>query len=724
MKRSLSLLTLFLLLLMMPAAAHAQAWSGIISPSRATDWSTAGIPGGIPSGSWTQCGSTIAAYGTSGMPTSPATITNAIAACGTNQYVLLGPGQFYLNNGIDFASKSNVVLRGSGPNSTFIHISGSVFGCNGFGSSVCIAGSNSSAFGGVTDANWTAGYSQNATTITLSAIGGAVVGVTPIILDQCNTGYRGNGSNNTCTGAWADNGGFYVCDQSGSQASGGNPSIAGCDTQTPAGTYWPLRSQQEVVVVSQCDGNSTPGHVCSSGTSITISPGIRAPNWASGLSPKAHIPTATITNSGIENLYLDQQTTNNEAIVMFTSSKCWVKNVASHYANFYHVVNFFSSHNVIRDSYFYWTDNAFSESYGIGGFDTGDLLMENNIFQGVSNPIVFSGPCPGCVAAYNFSVNNYFSGSNGYMFPIVDMHAAGINDVLVEGNIGSYFDSDDVHGHADMSTIFRNYFNGMEANNGNFCHGGPAFSCQNHQALEISVGARYYNVLGNVLGTSNYDTTYQCADLVGTATPCVNAGFAVYDITYPNPGNYDFGNNPAHQLNDPKVSTTLFRWGNCDTVTAGCNFNSSEVPTGDAFYPNSIPGSHTLPASFYNGVTTAFPGCGTGLSYWKNPTSGTCPPYPPTGPDTASGSILRVTSGPYTGSRVLSSANCGGCSTTPDNVGHANPNPAMIAYFQMGGTPDGTGGMLTFNPSAYYANDSGGTVSQPTPPTNLSATVQ
>src|ERR1035441_7094678 len=155
MKPPLSLSILLLLLLIMPATAHAQAWSGIINTARATDWSTAGIPGGIPSGSWTQCGSTIAAYGTSGTPASPATIDNAITACGTNQYVLLGPGQFYLNNGISFGlpGKSNVVLRGSGPSSTFIHISGAVFGCNGFGSSVCMAGSNSSKYGGVTDAN-------------------------------------------------------------------------------------------------------------------------------------------------------------------------------------------------------------------------------------------------------------------------------------------------------------------------------------------------------------------------------------------------------------------------------------------------------------------------------------------------------------------------------------------------------------------------------------------
>src|SRR5882762_2218319 len=91
----------------------AAPWSGIIDPSRAMDCSQAGIPGGIPSGSWTQCGPTIAAY-----TGSAATITTALAACGTNQYVLLGPGTFTLSASIDCGTKSHVVLRGSGANQT------------------------------------------------------------------------------------------------------------------------------------------------------------------------------------------------------------------------------------------------------------------------------------------------------------------------------------------------------------------------------------------------------------------------------------------------------------------------------------------------------------------------------------------------------------------------------------------------------------------------------
>ena len=62
-------------------AEAATPWVGIVAPTRATDWSGAGVQGGIPSANWTQCGATVNAYNGS-----PTTIQNAINNCGTNQY--------------------------------------------------------------------------------------------------------------------------------------------------------------------------------------------------------------------------------------------------------------------------------------------------------------------------------------------------------------------------------------------------------------------------------------------------------------------------------------------------------------------------------------------------------------------------------------------------------------------------------------------------------------
>src|SRR4029077_15365020 len=102
------------MLLCLSRGAYAQPWSGVLAPARAFDWTHAGVVGGIPDASWTQCGGTIAPYGSSGSPQSAATISNALAACPNNTYVLLGAGTFYLSNGI-VIRRSNVALRGSGP---------------------------------------------------------------------------------------------------------------------------------------------------------------------------------------------------------------------------------------------------------------------------------------------------------------------------------------------------------------------------------------------------------------------------------------------------------------------------------------------------------------------------------------------------------------------------------------------------------------------------------
>jgi len=112
-----------IILLCFPGSLYAQNWSGIIDPSRAIDWTQAGVPGGIPSITG-QCPPTIAAYGSSGSYASPSTINTAIQNCPSGQFVQLGSGDFYLNSGITWSGKSGVVVRGMGANSTKLHFSG------------------------------------------------------------------------------------------------------------------------------------------------------------------------------------------------------------------------------------------------------------------------------------------------------------------------------------------------------------------------------------------------------------------------------------------------------------------------------------------------------------------------------------------------------------------------------------------------------------------------
>src|SRR5882724_7829065 len=115
MKRRRSLLVFLSLLAAIPATANAQQWSGILDPTRAIDWSTAGVPGGIPSGSWTQSGATIlaaAAPCNNGSGDCTGTIQTALNACGVNHFVLLGTGVFLINSRLIIPN--NCALRGGG----------------------------------------------------------------------------------------------------------------------------------------------------------------------------------------------------------------------------------------------------------------------------------------------------------------------------------------------------------------------------------------------------------------------------------------------------------------------------------------------------------------------------------------------------------------------------------------------------------------------------------
>src|SRR5437879_1415262 len=135
MKYIAAILT-FVLLLMAPTSARAQLWSGIIDPSRAINWSNAGIPGGIPNRT------TICATLTPG--STSAQINSAIASCPANQVVFLSAGTYTIGSGINFGGHSNVTLRGAGADQTILSFTGGD-NCGGLGGDVCAINSSSYA---------------------------------------------------------------------------------------------------------------------------------------------------------------------------------------------------------------------------------------------------------------------------------------------------------------------------------------------------------------------------------------------------------------------------------------------------------------------------------------------------------------------------------------------------------------------------------------------------
>ena len=596
---------------------QAQSWSGILSTSRATDWSTAGTT--IPSASWTQCGSTIAAY--SG---SASTINSAITACGTNQYVLLGAGTFNLTSGINFGGKSNVVVRGMGADTTFIVFTGSV-GCS-YSVDVCFLGSSNNAVGGSgTTRNWTAGYAQGTTSITLSSTSGLSVG-NVLMLDQ------------TDSTAEIATGDIVECGTAGT-----------CSEEGPSGGQVSGRSELQFVKVTGV-----------AGTTVTFTPPLAMPNWTGTRTPQAWYPSGQITNSGIEDLSMDHTGSSAQAgTLFFNANHCWMKGVRDIKSDRSHVWMVFTFGNVMMNNYFFATKNASSQSYGFECYLGSDNVMENNIEQQIVSPLELNGGCERNVYAYNFAVNDLYLASSNYLMAQIWFHAAGVDMNLMEGDIGPAFFSDVIHGTHNMNTAFRGFWSGST----------PGKTSQLNSQITRPLG-RFENLIGNVFGSPN-QSIYQ---LTSTAS---QPPWPIYEL----------GCCDGPVASDSFVASTLMRWGNYDNVTGTVRFQSSEVPT-TGNWTNAVPGSTSLPNSFYKSSVP---------SWWGSV------PWPAVGPDVTGGNILRCTSGTYSSSYVISSSQCAGGSSSSAVGGHANAIPAMVCYLNvMGGPPDGSGSVLSFNENNCY----------------------
>src|ERR1700687_4562368 len=149
---------LLLSTLLLGVATQVEAQT-IINAARRTDWTQAGIPGGVPNRT------TICATLNPGVTFTQ--INNAIAAC-NNGVVFLNQGTYNLSGGIVFNNKSNVTLRGAGPNQTFLKFTAGS-SCGGLGGDLCMINSDPDCAGCGSPsnvANWTAGYAQGAAVIT------------------------------------------------------------------------------------------------------------------------------------------------------------------------------------------------------------------------------------------------------------------------------------------------------------------------------------------------------------------------------------------------------------------------------------------------------------------------------------------------------------------------------------------------------------------------------
>lgn len=672
---------LIFLLAALSLSSNAQPWSAFLNSSRAIDW-TSGVGFTIPNYTVPCASQPTLATGSGNAAANTTSIQNALASCNSTHNVVSIPAGTYYVNPIIFPDHGYQVLRGAGPTQTDLietSTAGSCPSSAGICMSYAAAAYNGSAAvlppSGSQQCLWTAGYSQGTTSITLSSCGGAPPSNAIIVLDQAND--------------TSDNGGVYICDGHEACDYAGNTNY---DGRVIGGI---THSQQQLVyttgVTSLGGGSYT----------VTISPGVYFTNVRSGQSPGAWwsaSPSMT-SHDGLENLKVDGTSTPSANIAMIWCYQCWVKNVMSVYSPRDHVNVTLSLADVVRDSYFYAAQSSGTDSYAIEFEESSAALVENNIFQQTTVPIMM-GQNAGTVIGYNFSIDNVF-GSSNYMNGAYAVHNAGNEMNLWEGNVTAGIWADDAWGASDQQTYFRNMAVGWQ-------HG----DLNSTWAIYNGSFVRNFNVVGNILGQPGYHNQYQTYATSSTGgVGAANANTSIYSLGWAQDGQTC----TTPPICDAVVFTTIVRWGNYDTVNAATQWNSTEASPGAVAYVNanftstyfgSLP--HTLPSSLYYSSTP---------SWWPSAKA-----WPPIGPDISSGNVGICSSGSsYPGSQATSSAQCTGGTLSSAWASHVISIPAQDCYLNtMGGPPDGSGSVLNFDANVCYASSGTG----PASPTGLTATAQ
>jgi len=662
MKHKRTLLSLFIVLCH-PTWSRAQAWSGIISSGRAIDWSTAGIPGGIPARP-TVCTNW---YNGSGVPGSGtgnngdyyfridvghasaeykkasgawattgnefyADVNTALGACGSGNVVYLNAGTYYVSANITVPS--NVTLRGAGANSTTLS-------ANGSGAAVVYLGSNYPNFSNAVSI--TGGTSVGSTRITVSNAANITVG-SYLVIDQLNDGVivTNAGSEGTCT--WCD----------GGQANG---------------TY----SQGQIVEVEGV-----------SGTTIAISPALYT---SYTLTPLATPFTAT-KYAGVESLQIYATNSGYAANFQFYGcAYCWVNGVEGNYSDGDHIDTDWSYHGEIVNSYF---SNAYLHTPGsadscvnLRNKSTG-MLVQNNILERLHVSLMLEWGAAGNVIAYNYTLGNFDSGSPNVVMGAIDMHGAHPQFNLFEGNDTNVLGQDNIWGSHANNTSFRNYIRGT-TKACNPTTGRATVTCsgtngwwefQASRAVNVTYEGTNFNLVGDVVGSPE-----QSALLAyGNPISLVNQAVAVCGVSPCGPGSRSYDN-------------TAFAY----------TFGYGEASdTGSSGYDSLLPFSTLLLHGEYSNITSSVTWA-TGLSQV----------LPPSFYLTAKPSWWGSTPFPAIGADVTGGSGAGG---------HAYPIPAEVCYASIMGGTDGTGSPLGFNAAACYGASTGSApVVGPVAPTNVNA---
>lgn len=378
----------FVLLLCSSACspAFAQLWSGVLDPSRAVDWSGAGVVGGIPSATYALC-TTAACNTVAGGSVSAATINAAVSSASPNSYIPLPAGSYSLSSCILIQPPvHDVALRGAGANSTFLTWTANTCSYGGTFNIAIVSNDTNGRNAPTNTATWSgtssggAGtYTKGDTSITLSVLTGSHVPTVGDVeyLDQLDDpsdptglyigcelpdgspacysgaapgGYSRSASfsvtqvdpNTPSSGKATYTGSFSLC---GSNACAGYPfAFSGLITANNV-TASVISSTTTTLVISNGSAASQTGAggtakglyrgqmqmvtvTSVSGTgpyTVGISPGIYAPNWRTSQQPQAWWSSNSVHNIGLESFSITPSTNSFGAVWWRNANNLWFK---------------------------------------------------------------------------------------------------------------------------------------------------------------------------------------------------------------------------------------------------------------------------------------------------------------------------------------------------------------------------------------------------------------
>lgn len=511
----------------------------LVASTNRIDWTTAGIPGGIPDSS------TMTIFQTLNAGATVSQIQTALNNCPSNQVVKLGPGTFQVG-ATGLTVPSGVVLKGSGSNATFIASAIANTAQGGITmSSEWITGNN-------TIINVRSGYTQGSSNLVLNAANASLHAGFVMTIEQTNDGkFVYNGP--------ATPGGFLRTDI----------------TPLSDGT--------------QCLSQTTKIISISNNTNLVIWPPLYW-TYTAGLNPNIVYRPSTsptinyCTRAGVENLCVSNYDGNGNCIEFNRAYQCWVKDCRTINAGVYHIALYRSLQcNIFENSCEGTLDSTASNGYGIDcEYQSCANLIENNIIYANRDFIKCNSGSSGNVVIYNYHTNAVANPDA----PNFAVHTGGAHSAhpmmnLFEGNISYKPVFDFYWGSGSHETIARNWWRGPVW----------AYSSQSLAALIIDTTNVYYNVVGNILGTPNITTnTTRAASFsilkispathnYGNPLPGTPVGqYTSIRIGYPSDGDSGGGLNGTNQWNTHTVN------GNFDYVNGvQNNFNPSTAE----FIPSS-----------------------------------------------------------------------------------------------------------------------------------------